>query len=164
MPALRLLLMASLLLLATLAHAQTDDCRQRLMANDDLRQLYAKGEGMRVRVPAVPQTIEGLTAARVFNVAVRKLEAHGLIDPDARQWLQINLNLTHAAFAMFVALRRWSDDLGYGLPGEITVWATGGGGLHRGSMERVLARVAQHVDEFITLYVKAQKACSGPSY
>ena len=53
--------------------------------------------------------------------------------------------------------------MGYGLPGESTVWGTGGG-YHEGSAERVLARVAQHMDEFIELYAAAQAACSGPSY
>ena len=53
-----------------------------------------------------------------------------------------------------------ADDLGYGLPGESTVWGLGGGGRHRGSAERVLAKVALHLDEFIMLYQRAQRACA----
>ena len=104
----RTIAVAAFLLLATLAHAQTEDCRQRLMGSMILRQLYARGAGMGVRVPAVPQAIEGLTAARVLDVAARKLEAHELIDPNASQWLAINLNVGSVAFSMFVALRRWA--------------------------------------------------------
>ena len=158
------LLLASLLLLATLAHAQTDACRQRLMADDTLRQLYARGDGMRIVVPAVPDVVEGLTAARVFGVARRKLRAHGLHDPDAGQWLNVSLNVGSVQYAMILSLRRWTDDLGYGLPGEVTVWGLGGGGYHNDNASQVLQNVVQHVDEFIKLYAAAQKACPGPSY
>ena len=151
------LLLIAFGLLAALAHAQTDACRQILMASDELRQLYARGDGMGVTVPAVPQVLEGLTAARVHGVAVRKLEAHGLLDrATTAQWLDVNVNVGDTQFAMILSLRRWTNDLGYGLPGQITVWGLGGG-YHAGSAERVLARVAQHVDEFIALYARAQR-------
>ncbi len=162
MTALRLILIACVLplLFPVLAYAQTDACRQFLMQHDELRQLYARGDGMSVRVPPVSKRFARLTATGVHEVAVRKLRSSGLYEPDARQWLQISLNMDAAQFAIFLSLRRWSDDLGYGLPGESTVWGLGGGGQHRGSAGRVLVQVAQHMDEFITLYERAQRTCT----
>ena len=108
------------------------DCRRHLMQVDHLRQLYTGGAGMQLRVSPVPEGIDGLTAARVYEAAWRKLAAHDLHDPDAAQWLDVNVNVGARQVAMIVSLRRWTDDLGYGLPGEITVWALGGGGYHDG--------------------------------
>ena len=62
--------------------------------------------------------------------------------------------------SILMSLRRWADDLGYGLPGESTVWGLGGGGRHEGSAGRVLTRVAQYMDDFIALYQRAQDACT----
>ena len=59
-----------------------------------------------------------------------------------------------------LSLRRWADDLGYGLLGESTVWGLGGGGTYEGAAGQVLARLAQHMDEFIRLYTHAQRACT----
>ena len=70
---------------ALTAHTQTEACRQFLMRHDGLHQIYAKGEGMRVRVPAVPVGVEGLSAAW------HKLQAHALHDPEAMQRLDINV-------------------------------------------------------------------------
>ena len=150
----------SLLLPVLTAHAQTDACRRFLMQRDNLRQLYARGDGMAVRIPPVLNRFPDLTAAHVHELAARKLRAAGLYDPDADQWLQISLNIGVVQFAMILSLRRWTFDLGYGLPGESTVWALGGGGLHRESAGRVLTRVSQRMDEFIELYVGAQNACA----
>ena len=127
------------LLLPALAIPQTQACRQFLMRHDDLRQLYARGDGMRVRVPTVPNVIEGLTAAQFLNVSV---------------------NVGHSSFVVFLSLRRWTDDIGYGLAGETTVWGPGGGGTHGNHAERVLAWVAQHMSDFIALYQRAQHACT----
>ena len=128
----------------------SDACRQRLMRAAHLQQLYAAGDDMDLRVHAVPQAIEELTVAR----------AHGLHDANARQWLDINVNVGSSQFAIIVSLRRRVEDTGYGLPGEVTVWGLGGGGYHKGNVERVLARIAQHVDEFIALYTEAQRECT----
>ena len=148
------------LLLPAVAPAQSDACRRYLMRHDHLRQLYARGDGVALRVSPVPELFRDLTSAKVYEVARRKLEAGGLHDPDAPQWLEVNVNLGTAQFAIMMSLRRWVDDLGYGLPGESTVWGVGGGGYHDGNAGRVFARVAQHVDEFITLYTDAQCACA----
>ena len=130
------------------------------MRYDDLLQLYARGDGMSVRIPPVPTLFSGLTAAHVHEVAARKLRSSGLYDPDADQWLEINVHVDTTQFAILMSLRRWTDDRGYGLPGESTVWGLGGGGQHGGSAGRVLTKVAQHMDEFVELYVGAQNACT----
>ena len=61
--ALRLVLLFCALsfLLPALAHAQSDACRQFLMRHDDLRQLYAWGDGMALRVPPVSNRFARLT-------------------------------------------------------------------------------------------------------
>ena len=154
------MLAALSLLFPALANPQTDACRQFLMLHDDLRQLYAKGDAMSVRVPPVSNRFSRLTAARVHEVAVRKLRSSDLYDPDAAQWLEVNVNVGPEHFAILMSLRRWRDDLGYGLPGESTVWGVGGGGRHLESPGRIMTQVAQHMDEFIMLYVRAQRACT----
>ena len=166
MTTLRPLVIAALLLAALTADAAhppngipSDACRRHLMRADHLRQLYAAGAGMQLRVPPVPEVMEGLTAARVYEAAWRKLAAHGLHDTDTPQWLHLYLNVGARQFAIFLSLRRWTDDLGYGLPGEMTVWGLGGGGYHGGSTERVIAQVLRHMDDFIELYGQAQWAC-----
>ena len=143
MTTLRLVAMLSVLslLFSALAQAQSDGCRQFLMRHDELRQLYAWGDGMALRVPPVPNRFAGLTAVRVHEVARRKLRAHGLYDPDGPQWLEISVSLDGARFDILMSLGRWADDLVYGLPGESTVWGVGGGGRHEGSAGRVLTRV-----------------------
>ena len=166
----RLAVIAAVLLLTALtAHAAqapgnnvqppSDTCRRYLMRADHLRQLYAGGARMRVRVPTVPELLKGLTTVRVYEAAWRKLSANGLHDADARQWLDINLSVGPRQYGVILSLRRWTADLGYGLPGEITVWGLGGGGTHEGSAERVIHRLLQHVDQFVALYVQAQTIC-----
>ena len=130
------------------------------MRHDDLRQLYARGDGMALRVGPVSELIEGLASPQVYEVARRKLQAHGLHDPDSPQWLEINVSLDNTRFAILMSLRRWSDNLGYGLPEESTVWGVAGDGRHGGSAGRVLTQVAQHMDEFIALYGHAQRTCT----
>ena len=105
----------SLLLPALTAHAQTAACRQFLMQYDNLRQLYARGDAMAVRVPPL---FRSLTAADVHEVAARKLRSSGLYEADAAQWLDINVHVDGTQFAILMSLRRWTEDLGYGLPGE----------------------------------------------
>ena len=63
---------------------------------------------------------------QVEKVAVSKLKFAGLLDAEVNQWLDININLDRSQFAILLSLRRWVDDLGYGLAGEITVWGLGG--------------------------------------
>ena len=141
------------LLLPTLVNPETDACRSFLM-----RQLYARGDGMAVQVAPVPNRFSTLTAVDVHEVAVRKLCSSDLYDPDAVQWLDINVNVGVEQFTILMSLRRWADDLGYGLPGESAVWGAGGGGQHLESPGRVLTRVSQHMDEFISRYERAQRA------
>ena len=129
------------------------------MRHDDLRELYARGDGVALRVPPVPRLVRGLTSARMYEVARHKLEASGLHDPGAPQWLEVNVNLDRTQYAILLSLRCWVDDIGYGLPGESTVWGLGSGGAHEGNAGRVLARVAQDVDEFVPLYINAQRSC-----
>ena len=137
----------------------SDTCHRHLMRVDHLRQLYAAGAGMRLRVPAVAEVVEGLTAARGYEAAQRKLSANGLHDTDATQWLDVTMEVGSAQYTMILSLRRWTENLGYGLPGEMTVWGLGAGDYHEGSADRVLARVLQRMDDFITLYVQAQWTC-----
>lgn len=148
------------LLLPTLAAAQSDACREFLMRHDELRQLYARGDGVALRVPPLSALFPSLTAARLYEVARRKLQAGGLHDPDAPQWLEIDVSLGTTHIATLLSLRRWVDDIGYGLPGESTVWVLRSGGTHEGSVGRVLAMVSQEVDEFIRLYIDAQRSCA----
>lgn len=155
-----LLLCALCLTLPTLAPAQTDACRQLLNQQQDLRQLYARGDGMAVQVVLSPGEPQRRRVKRVYEVTRQRLEAHGLYDPDAPQWLEINVTGDAGQFAILMSLRRWTDDLGYGLPGESTVWVLGGGGRHGGRFGWVLAWVGNHVDEFIRLYRQAQRACT----
>ena len=130
------------------------------MRHDELRQLYARGDGMALRVPPVPALFADLTAARIHEVARHKLQASGLYDPDAPQWLEIDVDLGSARVATLLSLRRWVDDIGYGLPGESTVWVLRDSGTHEGNVGRVLAVVSQDVDEFIRLYIDAQRSCA----
>ena len=158
-PPLVAMLSVWLLLLPALAPAQSDACRRFLMRQDDLRQLYAKGAGMALRVSPMSKQVAGLAAPQVYEVTRRKLQAHGLHDPDAPQWLEVNVSLGRTQFAILLSLRRWVDDIGYGLPGESTVWVLADGGAHEGHAGRVLTILAQDVDEFIRLYIDAQRAC-----
>ena len=145
--------------LPVLGHAKSDPCRQFLMRHDDLRQLYARGDGMALRIPPVREPLQDITSARVHDVARRKLQAAGLYDPDAPQWLAISVRLDVVKYSFLMSLRRWADDLGYGLPGESTVWVLGGGERHQGSTGRVLTQVSRRLDEFIASYRRAQEAC-----
>lgn len=156
-----LVIAAALLLAAPIAQAAepSDPCLRHLMRVDHLRQLYAGGAGMRLRVPAIPEIVEGLTAARVYEAAWRKLSASGVHDADTAQWLDVKLDVDGAQYALSLSLKRWTDDLGYGLPGEMTVWSLGGVGYHENSAKRVIARVLQHTDSFLALYVQAQWTC-----
>ena len=168
-PSPRPFLIAAVFLLAALMTQATgisdgnvgpsDTCRRHLMRVDHLRQLYAGGAGMRLRVPAVAEVVEGLTAARIYEAAQRKLGANGLHDPDATQWLDVTLDVDGTQYSMILSLRRWTEDLGYGLPGEMTVWSLGGGDYHEDSANRVIAKVLQRMDDFTTLYVQAQWTC-----
>ena len=135
------------------------DCRRHLMQVDHLRQLYTGGAGMQLRVSPVPGGLDGLTTTRVYEAAWRKLAAHDLHDPDAAQWLGVTVNAGEGQFAILMSLRQWTDDLGYGLPGEMTVWGLGGGGYHDGKGERLIAQVLRHMDDFIDLYAQAQWVC-----
>ena len=148
------------LLLPALAIPQTQSCRQFLMRNPELGQLYARGDGMGVRINFEEKPHPRVRTYQVEKVVVNKLKFKGLLDTEAKQWLDINLNLDRSRFAILLSLRRWSGDMGYGVPGEITVWGLGGGGDHHGSGWRVLQRLEQHVDEFIALYQRAQRACT----
>lgn len=150
-----------LLLAAPVAQAAepSDPCLRHLMRVDHLRQLYAGGAGMRLRVPAIPELVEGLTAAHVYEAAWRKLSASGVHDPDAAQWLDAKLDVDGARYTLSLSLKRWTEDLGYGLPGEMTVWGLGSAGNHESSAKRVIARVLQHMDSFLALYVQAQWTC-----
>jgi len=69
------------------------------------------------------------------------------------------LDVDSAQYTMILSLRRWMEDLGYGLPGEMTVWNLGGGDYHEGSANRVIAKVLQRMDDFTALYVQAQWTC-----
>ena len=158
----RSLVTAVVLLLATFiaqAAGPSDACRRHLMNVDHLRQLYTGGAGMQLRVPPVSEVIDGLTAGRVYEAAWRKLNAHGLHDADATQWLDVNMQADSMQYTLILSLRRWADDLGYGLPGEMTVWVLGSGNYHDGNADRVIARVLQHMDSFIMLYAQAQSMC-----
>ena len=137
----------------------SDACRRHLMRVDHLRQLYAAGAGMQLRVPALAEVVEELTAARVYEAAWRKLSANDLHDADATQWLDVKVDVGSTHYNMILSLRRWTDNLGYGLPGEMTVWSLGGGSYHEGNANRVISRVLQRMDDFITLYVQAQWTC-----
>ena len=160
-PSRSLVTVATLLLATLLAHADgpSDACRQHLMRVDHLRQLYADGAGMRLRVPAIPEVVEGLTAARVYEAAWRKLSAGGVHDADATQWLDVRVDIDGPQYTLILSLRRWTENLGYGLPGEMTVWGLGGGDYHESSAQRVIARVLKHMDDFLALYVQAQWTC-----
>lgn len=156
-----LVTMATLLLATLLTHADepSDACRQHLMRVDHLRQLYAAGAGMRVRVPAIPEVVEGLTAADVYEAAWRKLSASGVHDADATQWLDVRVDIDGPQYTLILSLKRWTENLGYGLPGEMTVWGLGSGDYHESSAHRVIARVLKHMDDFLALYVQAQWTC-----
>ena len=162
MTAARLALIAAALivLLPALSPAETSSCRQFLMRNPELGQLYARGDGMGVRINFKERPHPRLRTYEVEKAAVDKLTYKGLLDTEVNQWLDININLDRSQFAILLSLRRWSDDMGYGVPGEITVWGLGGGGRHYGSDWRVLQRLEQHLDEFIALYRRAQRACT----
>ncbi len=158
----RVALVAAALVLAlpALPPAETSSCRQFLMRNPELAQLYARGDGMGVRINFEEKPHPFVRTYQVEKLAVDKLRFGGLFDTEANQWLDINLNLDRRQFAILLSLRRWTDDMGYGVPGEITVWGLGGGGQHHGSGWRVLERLGHHVDEFIALYRRAQRACT----
>ena len=158
-----LVIVATVLLTAVAVHTDTSltgPCWDHVMRTDELRQLYTGGNPVALRVAPVPAALEGLTTTIVHRVVEVKLRSYGLYHPEARQWIDINLNVGGGQFAMILSLRRWIDNLGYGLPGEITVWGVGGGGQHRGSAGWVLAKVAQHLDDFVALYQRAQRACT----
>ena len=162
MTAARLAAVLSVVFVLTLAlsPAQTQACRRFLMRNPELGQLYARGDGMGVRINFEEKPHPRLRTYEVEKAAVDKLRFKGLLDTEANQWLDININLDRSQFAILLSLRHWSDDMGYGVPGEITVWGLGGGGRHYGSDWRVLQRLERHLDEFIRLYRRAQRACT----
>ena len=135
-------------------------CWNHVRQTDELRQLYTGGDGMALRVSSVPPVLEGVTRASVHKTVAGRLRAHELYDADAGQWLDLSLNVDGRQFAMILSLRRWVDDLGYGLAGEITVWGLGGGGQHEGDGIGVLRQIGRHVGEFIKLYEQAQRVCT----
>lgn len=113
-----------LFLTALTAHATrtpSGACRHYLVQVDHLRQFYAGGDPMQLRVPAIPDVLEGFTLDRVYEAASRKLSAHGLHDADAPQWLDVGLTVGATQFTVIPILRRWAVDLGYGLPDEMSV-------------------------------------------
>ena len=104
-----------------------DTCHRHLMKVHQLQLLYASGDPMQLRLPALPDLLEWFTLGWGCEAVWRKLSACGFHDSDAMQWLNMRQTARATQLTIVHSLRRWANDLGYGLPGEITVWSLGGG-------------------------------------
>ena len=107
----------------------------------------------------------GLTDQAIENVVESRLRAARLFAPsekqDRKQYLHINVTIVGRAFNINVELRRFLDDLGYGVGGVVEVWNAGGTGTHGGNGQYILGIVSRYLDEFIASYLRVNEAhCS----
>ena len=104
----------------------------------------------------------GLTEEAVVNAAESRLRAARLFEPKSNSYLYVNVILAGGyGFGVFIKLKRYLNDLGYGFPGTATVWDAGTAGTHGADGQYVLGIVSQLMDIFLTAYLRAnEKACA----
>ena len=138
-----------------------NSCAAILMADLDARQFYAAGDKMSARVsaPADPNPLPGLDRKILSDFVEVRLRSLGLFDKTSEQHLHVTVQVAEADYIILMALRREVDDLGYGMPGVMTVWYAASTGQHVGSTGGVLAEVGRRVFLFAEQYKAAQRAC-----
>ena len=83
---LMLLVCALLLLRPDGSPVHSDTCHRHLMRHADLRQFYARGDGMGLRIAFEPKRFSGLRPFQVKRVAVGKLRESRLYEPDVERY------------------------------------------------------------------------------
>ena len=138
-----------------------NNCAGALMADLDARQFYAAGARMSARVtaPVDPRPLPGLNKEILSDFVEVRLRSLGLFDKTSGQHLHVSVQVAGVDYIVLMALRREVDDLGYGMPGVMTVWYSAGTGRHVGSTGGVLAEVGRRVLMFAEQYKAAQRAC-----
>ena len=107
----------------------------------------------------------GLTEKSIENAVESRLRAARLFAPREKQnrlqYLYIHLNIIGFAFGIEVELRRYLDNLGYGIPGFAAVWWAGTVGQHGNDGQYILGLVSMHLDKFIASYLRVnEEDCS----
>ena len=150
-------MMACVLLLAVwTAAAQSPQCHERIRRDPQARQLYAGGAKMSLRVQL---STESIALTVLTHHARERVEVAGVYAPGAGQHLKGDVTLSPKAFTAIVSLRRQVDDLGYGVPGIVSVWLEGIAGTHKEDAHVVLRRVRRYVEDLLAKYVAAQRIC-----
>ena len=152
-------LLAALLLSPAWAAAA---CHHDTVADPDARQLYAAGAKMSVRVlgPKDSEFVPGLTAQVLADFVEVRLDSVGLHSASATQHLYLTVQVAEADYLILMILRREAADLGYGVPGTMSVWFGSNAGQHGGSMGGILAQVGFRLNEFVEKYKAAQRQCA----
>ena len=99
----------------------------------------------------------GLTEEAIINMAESRLRAARLFNPEERQYLYINVNISSTAFSGDIRFKR-PLDFGYGLKGHASVWDRGVTGTHGSSGLYILNAVSKFIDEFLADYLRVNEA------
>ena len=104
-----------------------------------------------------------LTKSALVNAVESRLRAARLFPPSKtqdlkQQYLSIHVNITGSAFVVATELNRYIENLGYGFPGFAVVWREISGGPHHHDGQGILSIVSEHLDAFITDYLRANES------
>ena len=93
------------------------------------------------------------------NAAESRLRVARLYNSEPSwQELQISIGIVHSASVVKLQLFRGASDSGYGRPGLVIVWIAETLAVH-GDDQRHRQAVSEHLDQFITDYLRANPKC-----
>ena len=116
-------------------------------------------------MPVDPSRSLGLTAAAIEDEIEPRLRDAHLFGVDSSQYLsvQVNLSATEDFFSLALHLKRYVDDMGYGIGGFVTMWSTDKLGVHGGDRRVVLKTIAMLAEEFLGYYLQVNEGeCQVP--
>ena len=108
----------------------------------------------------------GLTKQAIINAAASRLRGARLFasfeeQTLSLQYLHLVVAMHDSAYVANLYLKRYLDDLGFGMPGIATGWSTGNVGLHGGNAQYLLGIVSEFFDNFLASYLRVNEAyCS----
>jgi hypothetical protein len=111
--------------------------------------------------------ITNLTKKDILDAAESRLLAKQLYassdiqKPGRSQILYVSVNTYEQAVSIDVSLRRYVENLGYGIPGFVEVWEKEAVGLTDGNGETILKIVGVLVDRFIGDYLRVNTYIKG---
>lgn len=116
-------------------------------------------------MPADPSRSLGLTAAAIEHEIEPRLRDARLFEAGSSQYLSVHVNLSTTGdfFSLALHLKRYVDDMGYGIGGFVTMWSTDNVGVHKGDRRVILKTVAMLAEEFLNYYLQVnEEECQAP--